>query len=114
MKTNLTFIVCLLTALLSFNSCTPVQDEKYTLSADKTSVGADEEVTFTVTSSQGEDVTAAWCLSDDTGIREGRRFGWSEPGTYTVCAALGTNPSLKAANTVTVTVRPSATTYRIS
>ena len=114
MKTNLTFIVCLLTALLSFNSCTPVQDEKYTLSADKTSVGADEEVTFTVTSSQGEDVTAAWCLSDDTGIREGRRFGWSEPGTYTVCAALGTNPSLKAANTVTVTVSPSATTYRIS
>ena len=106
MKTRLLLKVMLMAGLLLAGACTPTGQEEgeYTLSSDKTSVNINEEVTFTVKSEEGRDVTSEWNFSDDTGIREGNRFGWSEPGTYTVTAVAKTNPALKAANTVTVTV----------
>ena len=116
MKTHLLLKVMLMAGLLLAGACTPTGQEEgeYTLSSDKTSVNINEEVTFTVKSEEGRDVTSEWNFSDDTGIREGNRFGWSEPGTYTVTAVANTNPALKAANTVTVTVRETEVTYTIS
>ena len=88
MKTHLLLKVMLMAGLLLAGACTPTGQEEgeYTLSSDKTSVNINEEVTFTVKSEEGRDVTSEWNFSDDTGIREGNRFGWSEPGTYTVTA----------------------------
>ena len=116
MKTHLLLKVMLMAGLLLAGACTPTGQEEgeYTLSSDKTSVNINEEVTFTVKSEEGRDVTSEWNFSDDTGIREGNRFGWSEPGTYTVTAVAKTNPALKAANTVTVTVSETEVTYTIS
>lgn len=118
MKTNLLLKIMLLAGILCLGSCTPGGEQgegEYTLSGDKTSVGINEQVTFTVTAEDGRDVTSDWTFSDDTGVREGNRFGWSEPGTYTVTAAGKTNSALKTKNSVTVTVSASeGITYTIS
>lgn len=118
MKTNLLLKIMLMAGVLFLGSCTPGGEQgegEYTLSGDKTSVGINEQVTFTVTAEDGRDVTSDWTFSDDTGVREGNRFGWSEPGTYTVTAAGKTNSALKTKNSVTVTVSASeGITYTIS
>src|SRR5699024_3165367 len=118
MKNNSLLKIILLAGILCLCSDSPGGEQgegEYTLSGDKTSVGINEQVTFTVTAEDGRDVTSDWTFSDDTGVREGNRFGWSEPGTYTVTAAGKTNSALKTKNSVTVTVSASeGITYTIS
>ena len=67
MKTHLLLKVMLMAGLLLAGACTPTGQEEgeYTLSSDKTSVNINEEVTFTVKSEEGRDVTSEWNFSDD-------------------------------------------------
>ena len=60
MKTHLLLKVMLMAGLLLAGACTPTGQEEgeYTLSSDKTSVNINEEVTFTVKSEEGRDVTS--------------------------------------------------------
>lgn len=84
----------------------------YTLSCDKTSVKINEDVTFTVTSSEGEDVTSKWNICDDASCRLGNKFGWSKPGTYTLTAHSKEDPTVEAENTLKIEVTGSI--YKLS
>lgn len=90
---------------------TPPVPPTYTLSADRTTVRINEDVTFTVLSSTGEEVTSAWNICDDSGCRAGNVFAWELPGTYTVTAH-SKEGNLEAENELTVKV--SGTVYTLS
>ncbi len=113
---NTLFRIACLSSLLAAGACggDPASDPEpdpvppaaatYTLSSDRTSVKINEEVTFTVTSSEGADVTSAWNICDDSGCRAGNVFAWEIPGTYTVTAHSKAG-NLEAENQLTVQVR---------
>lgn len=125
-KSILAFIFTAITAF-ALLSCekgpdTPVDSEKpdtpdntevtYTISADKTTAEIDEEVTFTITSSEGEDVTADWNICDETACRTGFKFGWSTPGKHTVNGHSKADPSVETENTLEIEVTGSI--YKLS
>ncbi len=120
---NYLFRTACLTALVFTGACggdgdpasdpdpTPSVPPTYTLSADRTTVRINEDVTFTVLSSDGEDVTSAWNICDDSGCRAGNVFAWEMPGTYTVTAHSKTG-NLEAENSLTVVVRGTVYTLK--
>lgn len=120
MKTNLLFKLMIFAGVLFAAGCDNPPGEKaatYTLSCDKTSVTVDEEVTFTVKSDTGEDVTAEWNFYDGETQLPGNKAKWSEPASYTVTARSKTDAAIETENSVTVTVtakEPAETTYTLS
>lgn len=119
MKTNFLFKLMLFTGVLCAVGCSkkPVDEEVvYTLYGDKTSVTVDEEVTFTVKSDTGEDVTAQWNLYEGEKQLTGNKVSWNEAGSYTVTARNRSNSLLKTENDVTITVTAKAeeVTYTLS
>ena len=91
----------------------------FTLKADRTTVGVGEPVTFTVTSSDGQDVTAGCRICSDINCFLGNTHTWNTAGTYVVEAHYLTddpaNPDgIAAANTVTVTVTGGVTAYTLA
>jgi len=91
----------------------------FTLKADRTTVGVGEPVTFTVTSSDGQDVTADCRICSDINCFLGNTHTWNTAGTYVVEAHYLTddpaNPDgIAAANTVTITVTGGATAYTLA
>ncbi len=118
-KSILAFIFTAITAfaLLSCEEGPDKTEVTYTISADKTTAMVDEEVTFTITSSEGEDVTADWNICDETSLRTGSKFGWSTPGKHTVTGHSKADPSVKTKNTLEIEVTASGNlevTYTIS
>lgn len=102
------------------------QFKKYTISADKSEVKIGEEVTFTVVSEDGEDVTSQCSLCYNVaGSTEGMCFGgntmaWDQEGVYEVVAHYFTDEEgapaggIETENKVTVTVVGGEVTYTIS
>ena len=82
----------------------PDDEVYYTLSSDKKNVVVDEVITFTVTSSSGEDVTSQWSVCDESFCYVTNAFSYSSAGTHTISAHCTSNPELEARNTVTITV----------
>lgn len=114
MKVNFLFRIMLLAgmAVMAAGCEKDAVEGEYRISADKESVGVGQTVTFTVANANGADVTEDWTISDDSGERDGRTFGWDEAGTYTVTASSKADPNLRTANSVRITV--SEVTYTIS
>lgn len=98
MKTKLLFSGLLFfTLFFAFGCKQPTDDADltYTLTADKYEVGINEEVTFTVMSSKGEDVTDKWQLCDDGScFGTVRTLKWSTPGTVKVKAQMAENTTI--------------------
>lgn len=84
----------------------------YTLSSDKTKVNINEVVTFTITSSTGEDVTAEWDICDKDNCYIGNKLSWDKSGTHILTAHNRANPDIETENSVTVEVGGSV--YRLS
>ena len=80
---------------------TPVPTGSIVLSADKTAVAMGETVTFTVTDSEGQDVTSAATIYDpELNALSGNTITMTESGSYEFFATIGAENS----NYVTVTV----------
>ena len=115
MKRTSLFKVIICSVLgLAMMSCSndqqPVEEPEvtYTLSADKTEAEINEMITFTVTSSTGEDVTAEWSICDESLCFTGNKVSYMEAGTHTIAAHYRLDDSIEAQNTVTVTIKSSA------
>ena len=76
----------------------------YTLSSDKTEAQVGDRITFTVTSSTGEDVTSQWNMCDETFCFTSNWTVYNEPGTHVVSAHMKADPSFEAQNTLTLTI----------
>ena len=84
----------------------PVEEPEvtYTLSADKTEAEINEIITFTVTSSVGEDVTSGWSICDESLCFTGNKVSYMEAGTHTIAAHMKADDNISAVNTLTVTI----------
>ena len=90
----------------------------YTLAADREVVNVGETVVFTVTSSDGRDVTADCRIGSGNETFAGASHAWQQAGNYDVEARYMTDDpewpdGIPAENTVTVTVLKPSATYRI-
>lgn len=118
MKTKLVLSVLLAATLLVLFGCkkepvqTPPQPTTYTLQADRTEVGINEIVNFTVVTNTGEDVTDQFQMCSDTNCYGSYAISWSAPGTYTVHATMRADETVTCENTITVTV--SGSIYTLS
>ena len=116
MKTKLVLSVLLAATLLVLFGCKkePVQTPPttYTLQADRTEVGINEIVNFTVVTNTGEDVTDQFQMCSDTNCYGSYAISWSAPGTYTVHATMRADETVTCENTITVTV--SGSIYTLS
>lgn len=103
--------------LLCLFGCTKGPDQEpepdpttYILKADKTEVGINEIVTFSVETNTGEVVTDQFQMCSDTNCFGGYEISWSMPGTYTVHATLKADETITCENTITITVTGSVYT----
>lgn len=100
------FFALLCAATVGFVACeekpapTPEPQGSITLEADKTTVQLGESVTFTVTDSEGQDVTAAASIYDQNLDKVSNPFTPQASGSYTFNATIGPESS----NNVTITV----------
>lgn len=99
--------------LLCLFGCTKGPDQEpepepdpttYILKADKTEVGINEIVTFSVETNTGEVVTDQFQMCSDTSCFGSYEVSWSTPGTYTVHATLKADDTITCENTITITV----------
>lgn len=112
MKTKFLFPALLFIGMLLQVGCveTPPKDDgkdetvTYTLSSDKVAVPINEEITFTVTSSKGEDVTAEWNICDELNCFISNKVAWQNPGTHTITAKKKEDATFEADNKLTITV----------
>lgn len=120
MKTKFLFTGLLFIGILLQMGCveTPPTEEgedetlTYTLSSDKVAAAINEEITFTVTSSKGEDVTAEWNICDESNCFISNKVAWQNPGTHTITAKKKEDTTFEANNKLTITV--SGSIYTIS
>lgn len=100
------FFALLCAATVGFVACeekpapTPEPQGSITLEADKTLVELGESVTFKVTDSEGQDVTAAASIYDQNLDKVSNPFTPEASGSYTFNATIGAESS----NNVTITV----------
>lgn len=108
MKPNLLFTGLLFAGILLFDGCTTPtpqpKDLTYTLSSDKTTAAINEEITFTITDSNGKDVTAEWNICDEFNCFTSNKASWETPGTHTITAHSKANTEIGTENTITVTI----------
>lgn len=116
MKTKLLLSAFLTATILLLFGCKkePAKTEPttYTLQADKTEVGINEIVTFSVVTNTGDDVTSQFQMCSDTNCYGSYEISWSTPGTYTVHATMRTDETITCENTITITV--SGSIYTLS
>ena len=77
----------------------------YTLTSDKTEAEINEEITFNVISSTGEDVTSDWLICDESFCFVGNVMSYDKAGTHTVSAHSNNDQSLETQNSVVITVK---------
>ena len=100
------FFALLCAATVGFVACeekpapTPEPQGSITLKADKTIIALGESVTFTVTDSEGQDVTAAASIYDQNLDKVSNPYTPAASGSYTFNATIGAESS----NNVTITV----------
>ena len=101
------FFALLCAATVGFVACnetkpepTPEPQGSITLKADKTIIALGESVTFTVTDSEGQDVTAAASIYDQNLDKVSNPYTPAASGSYTFNATIGPESS----NNVTITV----------
>lgn len=85
--------------------------EVYTLTASKTTVKVGESLSFTITSSKDRDVTKLFQIVDDKDNAYPYPTSmYREEGKHTLHAIFKTNPEIRTANTVLISVTPASTT----
>ena len=102
------FFALLCAATVGFVACEPIESNEptpepqgsITLKADKTTLQLGESVTFTVTDSEGQDVTAAASIYDSELNNVANPYTPAASGLYTFNATIGA----EASNFVTITV----------
>ena len=101
------FFALLCAATVGFVACNEIKPEptpepqgSITLKADKTIIALGESVTFTVTDSEGQDVTAAASIYDQNLDKISNPYTPAASGSYTFNATIGPESS----NNVTITV----------
>lgn len=120
------YLIYLLAALLpALTGCNDTDEPKgdpvapFTLHADRTEVAVGEPVVFTVTSSDGQDVTPVSLICSGSNCYAGNVVSWSNDGTYILEAHVQTGDpdypgGVPAQNKLTITVGSGAAIYTLS